>query len=431
MYKNKLKRWKLFKNNRAADVAAVLKQQCQRTAVGKETLVVRNGKRIDTRSYLKRKGVSADDLVQLARSGELPDHLRCITPPPSDLLRSPGALGVKEVVGEWLFREGQRCDADTIRPLRNYHDSRAHKVSTMYYDAIWLMWKDHSLQGWEVAHNTFDQLHVVLDDHLLYPVLNLLMIVIILPDAQIHKTLWSYLASFALIRFGAAHMSYHMLSQLAKLFSQEDTDDRNGLLFSMITDFVDNIPYEPHYYDMLSLCSAEMLRSHRKHRYALSTLLDQSTMTRKAAQGQGYDSHLHVVRSFLLLDLGWESDWQDDEVYLECIELLNAKESSGSQPDQAEVNCLTAMALYHRALCDGATATASESQQNHQTARYLMQEAIALDWVLSGATIYNFEGLLLLQEWCEEAEDWALLEIVRRRNDECLRELFVEWGVSR
>lgn len=163
MYKTKLKKWKLFKNNRAADVAAILRSQSQRTAVGKESVAVRNGKRVDTQSYLKRKGVSAEDLLRLAAmsSGrDLPAHLRCVTPPPPDpmsgvLRSSPGWLGIKEIVGKWVLGECERlgdglgdcmfidsgveCEPieDKERPLSVYYEGAASKIVAEYYDAIW------------------------------------------------------------------------------------------------------------------------------------------------------------------------------------------------------------------------------------------------------------------------------------------------------
>lgn len=164
MYKTKLRHWKLFKNNRVADVAAILRSQSQRTAVGKESILTRNGRRVDMQTYLKRKGVSVDDLLQLAASSSsgngLPGHLRCATPPPlsdpmTGILRSsPGRLRIKEIVGKWVLGECERlgdgagsammvdsgieCEpSEKERPLLCYYDGSASKVVAEYYDAIW------------------------------------------------------------------------------------------------------------------------------------------------------------------------------------------------------------------------------------------------------------------------------------------------------
>ncbi|ETS81997.1 hypothetical protein PFICI_06999 [Pestalotiopsis fici W106-1] len=168
MYKTQLKRWKLFKNNRAADVAAILRSQCRRNAVGKGSIAVRNGRRVNTETYLRRKGLSADDLLRLApietSAGSLPLYLRSVTPPvlrpPSPMqgvlllgLATPG-LVIKEAVGSWVLRECERLEEQTgtamvidsgvdcettqqDRPLLSYYESTASKLTAEYYDAIW------------------------------------------------------------------------------------------------------------------------------------------------------------------------------------------------------------------------------------------------------------------------------------------------------
>ncbi|KAI1844784.1 hypothetical protein JX266_009012 [Neoarthrinium moseri] len=543
-YKTKLKHWRLFKNNRAADVAAILKTQAGRTAAGKDSIPVRNGRRVDTRTYLRRKGVSADDLLLLAGAGstprsaddaeaeaDLPAYLRCLTPPPpfftstsplsSGLLRTPGSLGIKEVVGEWFLGECRRFGGEATmqseswdgswqnrdpmceRPLQVYCDSHASTVAAEYYDAIWLLNQNHTRQGWQLAHTVFDRLRLLLDDaaHLLYPVLNLLIIIVVLPDdghAALHRTLWGHLAELARIRLGPAHPCRRALRQIARLFEEEhDAARRNGLLLALVLDAMDNLADAAQYYDMVSLWYGETLRSHRSHRLkgnggggssppslaaihpgemlraladpeAAPPVFEEDEEEAGAAAAQEDDLSLAYVESFLLLDLGWESGWRDAEVYGACERLLAAKTeratamsdtAAPAAPDQTEVNCLTAMALFHRAQCGepqlsqrhpdtvmwdaGADVnmgtgedvveegqTTAERWRHHEFARHLMQEAVALDWALSGPSIYNFEGLLLLREWCTEAEDWAALEVVGRRSEECLRGLFGEWGVS-
>lgn len=144
------------------------------------------------------------------------------------------------------------------------------------------------------------------------------------------------------------------------------------------------------------------------------------------------DLDLAAVQSYLLLDLGWQTSWRDPAVRDSCAVLLHAKRRAGASPDETEVNCLTAMALYEWAQCVASSPCTSpglaQQQQQHHAA-WLLSEAVSLDWDLSGASIYNFEGLLLLQEWCADAGDWAGLEAVRRRSRECLDILFGEWGV--
>ncbi|KAI0171582.1 hypothetical protein BJ166DRAFT_519104 [Pestalotiopsis sp. NC0098] len=528
MYKTQLKRWKLFKNNRVADVAAILRSQCRRTAV-------RNGRRVDTHTYLRRKGVSADEILRLA-----PADVLARPPSPMQgvllgLAATPGGLGTKEIVGGWLLRECERLEeqmamamvidsgiecepVEKDRPLLIYCESTASKLAAEYYDAIWLLQKSQRDQGWALANAVFERLHTMLDEseHLLYPVLNLLMIILALPPgadtaaatamADIHRALWDYLSSYARIRFGADHAVHHVLGQLSELFSQQkqpdyntrvdgDGDDRYDLLYSIVSDVVDALGAKKDesgkqtmYYDIVSLWYAETLQSHRGHRKhgyrprlhlgedEMLTLLEagraagagtgpgaaslsssSSFPGRRQQQQHGHPAHvmdpdtenldlglvndpdlpdldldLAAVQSYLLLDLGWQTSWRDPAVRDSCAVLLHAKRRAGAPPDETEVNCLTAMALYEWAQCVASSPCTSpglaQQQQQHHAA-WLLSEAVSLDWDLSGASIYNFEGLLLLQEWCADAGDWAGLEAVRRRSRECLDILFGEWGV--
>ncbi|KAK9777519.1 hypothetical protein SCAR479_05912 [Seiridium cardinale] len=491
MYKTKLRQWNIFKNNRAADVAAILRSQAHRTAVGKESITVRNGKRVDTQTYLRRKGLSADDLLQLATnwsSNRLPIHLTCVTPPPAlskpmmGVLRSsPGRLGIKETIGRWVLGECEKlgdglgtgmvidsgidCDpAEKERPLLIYYESAASKVAAEYYDAVWLLQKSQTTQGWALAHVVFSRMHVLLEDceHLLYPILNLLIIILTLPSntTDLHRTLWDYLSERARLRYDSEHPVYRVLRQLTELFDQGDSEDEKyGLLYSVVSDAVASLgekmeadgqktPSSQAYYDLVTLWYAETLRSHRAHRHGYYPQLHLgpddvlSTWDDSVAQdlGEGHALELACVHSHLLLDLGWQTSWHDPSVYETCVALLQAKEQTDASADEVEVNCLTAMALYRRQQNQHSpafsangdvmvTAEYEQQQQNSELARQLLSEAVFLDWELSGASIYNFEGLLLLQEWCSEDGDWANLEVVRHRSQECLRILFREWDV--
>ncbi|ETS81998.1 hypothetical protein PFICI_07000 [Pestalotiopsis fici W106-1] len=323
--------------------------------------------------------------------------------------------------------------------------------------------------------------------------------------ADIHRKLWDYLSSYARIRLAPDHIVHHVLRQLSELFSQQqcsgnnigggDGDDRYDLLYSVVSDIVnmlgsrkDKNPSgnQTMYFDLVSLWYGETLRSHRGHRqhgyhprlhlaedemFAIlnsgkaagasaasssssspqwsgardnvDPLLDPNSM-----EDVDFDLDVAAINSYLLLDLGWQTAWHDRSIPDACAALLQGKEYTGAPPDETEVNCLTAMALYERAQCTAtgnlfpcppSTATvpltpdgARETEQRQRRlvrAQWLLSEAVSLDWDLSGASIYNFEGLLLLQELCAEIGDWNGLEAVRARSRECLDILFGEWGV--
>lgn len=335
-----------------------------------------------------------------------------------------------------------------------------------------------SPQGWNFTRSVFWRLHTLLDDceHLLYPLLNLLMIILTLPPSstpevdkevtEIHRQLWDYLSTIALSRFGAEHPVQLMLTQLKDLFEkEEDEDEKYGLLHSVVSDAIAALGARMQedgsteqsrqtYFDLVTLWYAETIRSHRGHgrgytpqlhleQEDLFSILDSPADSRGADSGgddddgdggeESPDGHLVTVQSYLLLDHGWATSWREPAVYNSCIALLNSK--GCRPPDETEVNCLTAMALYNRAqvdlhLADSPVPGLERARQHHELARHFLKVAVALDWELSGASIYNIEGLLLLQDWSAEAEDWTSLEAARQRSEECLGVLFGEWGVG-
>lgn len=153
-----------------------------------------------------------------------------------------------------------------------------------------LLQKSQREQGWALANTVFERLHTLLNEseHLLYPILNLLMIILALPPgadtaaatamADIHRALWDYLSSYARIQFGADHAVNHVLGKLSELFSRQkqpenDTivggngDDQYDLLYSIVSDAVDAIGAKKDesgkqtmYYDIVSLWYAETLQ---------------------------------------------------------------------------------------------------------------------------------------------------------------------------
>lgn len=329
-----------------------------------------------------------------------------------------------------------------------------------------MLQRSQSAQAWTLINAVFSRLFTLLDDreHLLYPILNFLMIILILPPDmyQIHRALWNYLASYALIRFGSDHPVHQMLQQLTALFEQvgEPEDENCELLYSIITDALsalrgkmeeDGVDEECQgghsrqiYYDLVALWYAESLRSHRGHRHSYHPQLhvgqeDLCFSIRDASdpyRDPDSDLELISIQSYLLLDQGHQTSWHDGSIFDSCAALLSVKQEAGAPSDETEVNCLTAMALYHYAqahLEDTEVMVDVDvlmtRQEHHSLARSYLQQALGLDWDMSGASIYNFEGSLLLQEWYKEADDWVGFEVVRQRSETCLSILLREWGV--
>ncbi|ROT39895.1 hypothetical protein SODALDRAFT_140885 [Sodiomyces alkalinus F11] len=101
MYKTRFSQWGFAKNNTVDEIKKLLAMKFERDARGKVTEFIRNGKPVNLRTYLKRKGVTEYDLLDLASPAELPPHVRCRTPtPPPGLtyLRPPDQLHAQELL---------------------------------------------------------------------------------------------------------------------------------------------------------------------------------------------------------------------------------------------------------------------------------------------------------------------------------------------
>ena len=95
MYKNRITKWKLDKRNKEPEMMAVVRKKRQRDAVGKASEFRARGRRIDpddVQRYLKRKGMSVEDAIELSAS--TPPELWCYTP--DTLPQSPTSLEVSD-----------------------------------------------------------------------------------------------------------------------------------------------------------------------------------------------------------------------------------------------------------------------------------------------------------------------------------------------
>lgn len=100
MFKIRIKQWGFGKNNTRRDVSQMLKARFVREAMGKRSEFIRNGKTVDIDDYLRRKGLTEYDVVDLESSPvSVEDALRivrCRTPPEPERLSLPERLRQQE-----------------------------------------------------------------------------------------------------------------------------------------------------------------------------------------------------------------------------------------------------------------------------------------------------------------------------------------------
>jgi len=90
MYKTRLAKWGLYKNNREHEMKAIFSKLTERAAVGKESSFELRGHKVnmkDVERYFKRKGFSVRDIISWkAAQMSMPRGLRCFTPEPQERL---------------------------------------------------------------------------------------------------------------------------------------------------------------------------------------------------------------------------------------------------------------------------------------------------------------------------------------------------------
>ncbi|KAF3065938.1 Maltose permease MAL31 [Daldinia childiae] len=230
MYKTKLTQWKFFKNNRQADVANLLYLQRHRLAIGKESTFRRNGKLIDVEAYMRRRGVSAFDLVEVADSGDLPPTVRCRTPPSIPrLLDSPGDLCIKERFFQWTsqkFIKPRPIDTDYLKKLDAHHTSNALLSVQLLTHGCWLFSEGRNQEGGWFCRGAFALLHHILETSASLSFFEMMMAIQRYPNAEIMRELWSYLSRYAAAIDGVNQPLHRVLVSFAR-FSQQHSLEHN------------------------------------------------------------------------------------------------------------------------------------------------------------------------------------------------------------
>ncbi|KAI2607928.1 hypothetical protein GGR54DRAFT_633206 [Hypoxylon sp. NC1633] len=203
MYKSRFDKWGFSKNNSKKDVIAMLQVQRQRSAVGKRTAFHRNGKEVAIDAYLKRKGISQYDLVEPGLAEQLPENLRCLTPPPESpkTLHSPGILSLQELILQCTrdLAWNWYCPPDTplVACATHYRGDELRCAITDITNADWLFSVGQFERGGAMCEQGFKSLHLMLKKPSIYGLVHLFLTVLDASNKGIVKEIWRYLAAYA------------------------------------------------------------------------------------------------------------------------------------------------------------------------------------------------------------------------------------------
>ncbi|KAI1463839.1 uncharacterized protein F4812DRAFT_233933 [Daldinia caldariorum] len=422
MYKTKLTQWKFFKNNRQVDVANLLYLQRHRLAIGKETTFRRNGKLIDVEAYMRRRGVNAFDLVEVADLGDLPPTVRCRTPPSVPrLLEPPGELCIKERFFQWTsqtFVKPRPLDTDYLKKLDAHHTSNALLSVQLLTHGCWLFSEGRNMEGGWFCRGAFALLHHILETSAALSFFEMMMAIQRYPNAEIMRELWSYLSRYAGAIDGVNQPLHRLLASFAK-FSQQHGLEHNVNLLDWAIEwasgrFNSSFDGKPFDYALLKPWDLGPIWD-SYHRYYLCLNhweVDKiPTATLPKLETVQDPSNL---RADLLLIFGNQCSWSDDRLPKIALETLEQNRLSPSPSDYLQFIGDYCMARYNKTRSSGEDPLTSAF---HKSAREYLESAANLQGKAWPPGKNYYETLTLLESWYLEAGDYESADATRRKRD--------------
>ncbi|KAL5606841.1 hypothetical protein BROUX41_003218 [Berkeleyomyces rouxiae] len=272
MYKTRFSQWGFAKNNTEEEVKRLLSIKFQRDAEGKTSEFVRNGRVVNIRTYLKRKGKTEYDLYDFEANANLPGHTRCRTPPPLPNLPGHMAADVKrvqEVITGNMHKALLMCkeaQADTVVPWS----------TTMLWGAISsdIMWNanynikhGHPERGVSVLNDAFRYL----DDELksMTPqVIKELLLGLVNRDPAVVTALCKFFSAWTAKHLERSHPLRPIFTALYSIQQEHGTQTLSDLIWTTMPSFVDDLeaiygrkhPYVAHsLLDLLELAEQQYL----------------------------------------------------------------------------------------------------------------------------------------------------------------------------
>ncbi|KAI2633603.1 hypothetical protein GGS26DRAFT_52621 [Hypomontagnella submonticulosa] len=431
MYKTKLTQWKFFKNNRQADVANLLYLQRHRLAIGKESTFRRNGKVIDVEAYMRRRGISAFDLVEVADSGDLPPTVRCRTPPSVPrLLDPPDDLMIKERFFQWTsqkFVKPRPVETGYLKRLDLHHTSRALRSVQLLTHGCWLFSTGRNQEGGNFCREAFALLHHILETSAFLSFFEMMMAIQRYPNAEIMKELWSYLSRYASAIEGVNQPLFRVLTSFSK-FSQQHGLEHNINILDWALQWASgrfNSSFDGKPFDYTMLKPWDLIpvgESYHRYYLCLNRWEVDLIPTATIPNLDTYEDPSNL-RADLLLILGNQSNWNDDRISKVALKVLEQNQSSSKPSDYLEFVCLYATARHNKMRSADDDATTSI---DHRLAREYLQLAADLQRRAWPAGKNYYETLTLLECWYREAGDYEAADATRRKRDEdCVNVLTV------
>ncbi|KAI0171953.1 hypothetical protein GGR52DRAFT_548430 [Hypoxylon sp. FL1284] len=436
MYKAKFAQWGFVKNNRKDDVAAMLRLQRQRGAVGKTTTFHRNGRLIDIETYMKRRGISSRELAQPTADGDLPDYLRASTPPLAEPrhMSLPSHLHAQEILLSSFrdltsaWRDSPAAPARFEDDFNVYFDGRLCEATRDFSRACWFFSRGQTPLGSLLGQRAFFSLHLLVKQPSALGLFDLLVASAIAPNHGLAKELWRYLAGYAEATLGSSSTLCRAFTALAGVFKDNALETGVDFVFICMESIVEMLLETNDLAQTIapSMCFFLLgdLILFNSTRTNLSSLRRAVSSASTSVSPQDTHHSPNVMRLIEPAAYLWQNGPYDEHSAELSYASLRIVDDVSKRYDWTRWVPWRVIAQFHRSRC-GVDGSPAKENPRHALARDALERAV--DAVEAGRGFSEpqiFEDMETLESWYREAGDLDQAHKMRRRREKALRDYF-------
>ncbi|KAI0434573.1 hypothetical protein F5Y09DRAFT_235345 [Xylaria sp. FL1042] len=434
MYKSRFDKWGFSKNNSKREVVTMLQVQRQRNALGKRTTFQRNGREIAIDAYLKRKGISQYDLAEPGIAESLPEHLRCVTPPPETplVIQAGGALSLQELVLQttrdlaWI----PYCPSDfpLVTSSAVYRADPLRCAITDITNADWLFHVGHYERGGVMCEQGFKALHLMVTSPSIYGLLHLMLFHLDAYNKGIIKEVWRYLAAYSATIKADGPLA-RLFQGISKFINTHDFDEYWNLIFEcterllLIDEQSSGLPEGTiaRLYPLIFIPRAHQYKQGPYRR--LQNRCDWNRLTQGTKPRIAEEMAIYEASELLIL--GTQSNWQGERVLKLAESVLEKTKKFAYNVDFFVYIAFNALAHYYRA--DFKPGDPISSPKHQLSVKY-MEEVCRLSEGKWDPDLGYFMGEFeKLESWYREAGDTLKADETRSRWRSSLEMIPKQW----
>ncbi|KAI0967494.1 hypothetical protein F4678DRAFT_475198 [Xylaria arbuscula] len=422
MYKSRFDKWGFSKNNSKREVVTMLQVQRQRNALGKRTTFQRNGREIAIDAYLKRKGISQYDLAEPGIAECLPEHLRCVTPPPEAplIIQAGGALSLQELVLQTTrdLAWNPYCPSDfpLVTSSAVYRGDALRCAITDITNADWLFNVGHYERGGVMCEQGFKALHLMVTRPSIYGLLHLLLFHLDAYNKGIIKEVWRYLAAYSATIKADGPLA-RLFQGISKFISTHDFDEYWNLIFEcterllLVDEQSAGLPEGTiaRLYPLIFIPRAHQYKPGPYRR--LQNRCDWNRLTQGTKPR--VPEEMAIYEASELLILGTQSNWQGEKVLELAESVLEKTKKFAYNVDFFVYIALNALAHYYRA--DFKPGDPISSPKHQLSVQYMEQVCKLSEGKWDPDLGYFMGEFEKLETWYREAGDTLMADETHRR----------------